>query len=218
MPTKTLCFLTACILLPAFLAGKAYATRKPQYQHFYFGGAVAYGKTTWPKLVDNEQNVLFQRLVEQSVPKSVVDSGVTWGGFIGYRFDKNFAAEATYMRYPNSRITFNEDTLYYPLTEFISRTQAYSLIGKFLYPLFNSRVDAFADAGVGFIRRSDVLEKTTRVTPTFGVGLACNVSKHVMTEVGFKYYAGYGKSEIRPVKDFVPFIYSVYFRLGYRLV
>ena len=209
---KAKAFALCSALLSLFPISNAYATHKNfHYPHFYLGGAIAYGETTWPKLASDN------RWVENSVPKTAVDFGSTWGGFLGYQFDTAFAVEAIYMRYPNSRITFIPLNFYNPLTEFVTRTQVYSLIGKFLYPLANARINAFIHAGVAFTHRNDVLAKVTRVAPTFGVGFMCNVSQRVITELGFEYYVGYGRSELRPVNNYVPFLFSVYFRLGYRL-
>jgi len=214
---KTLSYLLSGIFFSLFPISCAYAAHgNYQYPHFYFGGVIAYGETTWPKLASKDPKV------QNSVPKKAVDFGSTWGGFLGYQFDTAFAVEAIYMRYPNSRITFDDVTFYtvfdnYPDTELITRTQVYSLIGKFLYPLANARINAFIHAGVAFTHRSDALAKVTRVAPTFGVGFMCNVSRRVITEVGFEYYVGYGRSELLPVNNYVPFLFSIYFRLGYRL-
>ncbi len=191
----------------------AYAAHNDfNYPHFYLGGSIAYGETTWPQLTTDDP------MVSLSAPESAVDFGTTWGGFIGYQFDRAFAVEAIYVRYPNTRLIFNNlFSFYYPLTEMVTRTQVYSAIGKLLFPLANARINVFIDAGVAFTRRSDVLAKVTRVAPTFGLGFMCNASRRVIAELGFDYYIGYGKSELRPADDFVPFLFSIYFRLGYRL-
>ncbi len=189
------------------------AHEKFNYPHFYLGGTIAYGQTTWPELANGHDVI-----VEASVPKTAQDFGTTCGGFVGYQFDTAFAVEAVYMRYPDSRLTFKTFTFYYPITEMVTRTQVYSLIGKFLFPIANARISAFMHAGIAATHRSDVLAKvTTRVGPTFGVGFMCNASRRVITEFGFEYYVGYGKSERRPVDDYIPFLFSVYFRLGYRI-
>lgn len=182
------------------------------YPHLYAGLSIGYGETTWHELATDDI------LAQFSAPKSAHDFGTLWGGFIGYQFGRSFALEATYMRYPNTRIVLDDFSFYYPLIEFTTRTQAYSLIGKFMIPLANSRFSVFLDAGVGFTHRNDVLAKVTRVSPTFGLGFMANVSRHVITELGFEYYAGYGKSEHIPVKDYVPFLFAVYVRIGYRIL
>lgn len=217
---KTLFFLLSGILFSLLPVNTVYAAHsKYHYPHFYLGGIIAYGETTWPELETwSGASADESFLVNQSAPKSAVDFGSTWGGFLGYQFDTAFAVEVIYMRYPNSRITFIDDLTYYaPVAEFVTHTQVYSLVGKFLYPLANARINAFLDAGVAFTNRSDVLEKVTRVAPTFGLGFMCNVSRRVITELGFEYYVGYGRSELRPVNNYIPFLFSVYFRLGYRL-
>ena len=181
------------------------------YPHFYVGLAMGYGETTWHELATDDV------LVEVSTPEETHDFGTLWGGFLGYQFGRSFALEATYMRYPNTRIIFDNFSFYYPITEFTTHTQVYSAIGKFIIPLANYRVSAFLDAGVAFTHRNDVLASVTRVAPTFGLGFMSNASRHVITELGFEYYIGYGKSDHIPVKDFVPFLFGIYLRIGYRI-
>ena len=182
------------------------------YPRFYAGLAVGYGETTWNELVTDDP------LVEVSTPIETHDFGTLWGGFLGYQFGRSFALEATYMRYPNTRIFLDDFTFYYPLTEFTTHSQVFSAIGKFIIPLANDRINAFLDAGIAFTHRNDVLANVTRVAPTFGLGFMSNISRHIITEIGFEYYIGYGKSDHIPVKDYIPFLFGVYFRLGYRIV
>jgi len=204
-------FLSTLILCCLMLNNAYAAHARFSYPHFYLGGSIAYGQTTWAELTSNDF------AVEVSAPKTAVDSGTTWGAFMGYQFDKNFAVETIYMRYPNTRMTFSDFSFYYPLTAMVTRTQVYSLIAKFLFPISNGRINAFMHAGIAFTHRNDVLANVTRVAPTFGVGFMCNASRRVITELGFEYYVGYGKAERRPVNDFIPFLFAVYFRIGYRL-
>jgi hypothetical protein len=180
------------------------------HSHLYAGLTLAHGETAWKNLVSDDF------IVQISAPKSAEDYGTAWGGFLGYQFGQQFALEATYLRYPNTRILLDEFSFYYPITDLTTHTQAYSMIGKFILPVANGRVSVYLDAGAGFTHRNDVLAKVTRVAPTFGLGFIANVTQHIMSQLGFAYYIGYGRSERRPVDDFVPFLFSVYFRLGYR--
>lgn len=188
------------------------------YPHFYAGLQAGYGETTWRELKTDDL------LVEVSAPIETHDYGTTWGAFIGYQFGKSFAIEATYMRYPNTRLIFDDFNFYqtelndYDFTEMTTRTQVYSGIAKFILPLANYRINAFLDAGIAFTHRSDIFAKVTRVAPTFGIGFMANASRNVITELGFEYYIGYGKSDHIPVKDFVPFLFGVYVRIGYRII
>jgi len=202
--------IVLCCLLSNTYAGDA-LFKSFNYPRFYMGGTIAYGETTWRELTSDDF------IVEVSAPKSAVDSGTTWGVFAGYQFDKNFTLEAAYMRYPNALVKFNDFTFYFPLTEFVTRTQVSSLNAKFLIPIANARINAFLNAGIAFTHRSDVLAKVTRVAPTFGVGFMGNASRRVITELGFEYYIGYGKAERRPADDYIPFLFGIYFRLGYRI-
>lgn len=182
------------------------------YPHFYLGLTLGYGETTWNELDSDDY------FVTVSVPKESDDYGNTWGGFIGYQFGRYFALEAKYRRYPNTRITLDDFSFYYPLKAYTTHTQVFSSIGKFILPLANSRINAFIDAGVAFTHRNDVLAKVTRVAPSFGLGFSSNASRRVIATLGFEYYIGYGKSEHMPLDDFVPFLFGVYFSLGYRLL
>ena len=199
-------------LISSILFSVAYAsTNRTPPPRFYAGGTIAYGKTTWKQLDSDDF------AVQSSAPVSSIDKGTTWGAFLGYQFGKSFAMEATYMRYPNTHIRLGDFSFYYPLEEINTRTQVYSLVTKFLLPVMNARANLFMDTGVGFTRRSDVLAKVTRVGPTFGFGISFNPARRIITEAGFEYYVGYGKSERRPVADFVPFLYALYLRIGYRI-
>jgi len=66
--------------------------------------------------------------------------------------------------------------------------------------------------------RYDILADITRVAPTFGLGLMATPSKHIVVDLGFEYYIGYGKSNHLPVRDFVPFAYGIYLRVGYKFL
>ena len=89
--TLTLALLSVFFsLLPV---SNAYATHKDfNYPHFYLGGSIAYGQTTWSELTSNDF------VVEVSAPKTAVDFGTTWGGFMGYQFDQAFAVEGILQR------------------------------------------------------------------------------------------------------------------------
>lgn len=182
------------------------------YPRLYAGLSIGYGQTTWPELVTKD------KLVYVSAPVEAHDFGTIWGVFLGYQFGRSFALEANYTRYPNTRLFFDEYTFYYPVREFTTHTQVFSTLAKFIIPIANSRINAFLDAGVGFTHRNDILAKVTRVGPTFGLGFMSNASRRILVELGFEYYAGYARSNHLPVKDFIPFVYGVYFKLGVRII
>ena len=61
------------------------------------------------------------------------------------------------------------------------------------------------------------MNDTRRDSVTFGVGFVYNISEHIMTELGVNYTAGYGESELNPAQDYVPFLYSGFLKLAYRV-
>ena len=61
------------------------------------------------------------------------------------------------------------------------------------------------------------MTENRRVTPTFALGFNYNLSEHIMAELGANYTAGYGESELNPAKDYVPFLYSAFVQLAYRI-
>lgn len=208
----SLIFSFFSIVSAAYAGGDPLSSPPFHFRHFYAGVSVGYGETSWRELASNDD------LVSVSVPFSAHDYGALWGGFLGYQFGDSFALEATYRRYPNTRISFDEYSFYFPSVEFSSTNQVYSLISKFILPFANYRLNAFLDAGVAVTHRSDVLTKVTRVAPTFGLGLMTNLSRRVIAELGFEYYVGYGKSSHVPANDYVPFLFGVYLSVGYRFL
>ena len=79
-----------------------------------------------------------------------------------------------------------------------------------LLPRMNMRI--FSSAGVADVIRDDQVNRINRVSPVFAFGVNLLVTDRVMIELGSNYTAGYGESEINPVEDFVPFLYSVFLK------
>ena len=48
------------------------------------------------------------------------------------------------------------------------------------------------------------------------MGLNKVFDEHYMAELVFQYYAGYDSASTTATADYIPFLYSVTFRLGYR--
>lgn len=71
--------------------------------------------------------------------------------------------------------------------------------------------------GLAEVHRSDEINTHWIGSPAFGAGLNYNFTDHIMGEFGANYTAGKGKSELNPVEDYFPFIYSVFFRLTWRM-
>lgn len=184
---------------------------------FYLGLGAGYGTTTWGHLVPDED--LINRM-RYSTPTHVSEGGTTWGAFAGYEFMPTFALEAAYLNYPAAKLYFDEDSFFTEnndnRTELTTHTETVSVMAKFQVLLPNSTARVFSSAGAAGIHRYDAVKNIWRATPTFGGGVNYNITERIMAEVAFNYTAGYGQSELDPSEDFVPFVYSVFFRLGYR--
>jgi len=211
MKTKSL--LLSLLLLLAAAAASAEQPVKDT-RSLYVGGTLGYGSTDWNQLTcqtcDPDDFLL------ASVPKSADDSGLAWGFFAGYQINPNFTMELAYTRFARTSVYFVDDNLY-DLTTLNTNTSSVTLVGKVLVPIMSSGVSGFADAGIAVIHRSDVLTNVSRVEPTFGIGAMYDLSKRILGEIGFQFTPGFGRSEIDPVNDYVPFVYVLYARLAYRV-
>jgi len=70
--------------------------------------------------------------------------------------------------------------------------------------------------GAALVERSDVINKSSCITPYMSAGLNYSFTRHWILESGFQYYTGFGASEVEPVNDFIPFAWDVYGRLAYQ--
>lgn len=186
--------------------------------HFYSGVSGGYGSTTWQGLVPSMENK--NMALSISTPTSVQEGGGVWGAFLGYELTPYFALEASYMKYPDAHITFDKDSLFSfnndGRTLLHTKTDTGSIMGKVMLFIPKTMVRLYSGAGVAGVERHDEINSNWRLSPTFGVGLNYNFTPRIMGEIGSNYTAGYGESELNPAKDFVPFLYSVFLRLGLR--
>lgn len=177
----------------------------------YVGPIFGYGTTTWRQIVGRDD------LSRLSTPVNVEEGGFTYGLLIGYNLSTWFALEASYVRIPTATIYLDpESSDDYPIKQFNNRTNLYTIVGKFIVPISDTNVGAFADAGMGIVQRSDFYANVSRITGAFGFGFMVNPVQHLLVQVGFRLYMGYGRSEALPVKDFVPFVYTVHMAVAYR--
>lgn len=185
---------------------------------FYFGIAGGYGSTTWRGLLpanDDETEVM-----SLSTPKSVTEGGFAGGVLIGYELNPYFALEASYTRYPDATVTFDEMSLVtfqYEITDLNTKTSVLALMAKIMMFIPNTSFRAFSSFGIANLYRSDKLTDTSKLTPTFGLGLNYPVTKKIMAELAASYTAGYGKSQLNPCEGYVPFLYGALLHLVYRL-
>ena len=185
----------------------------------YFGVNLGGGWTEWKYLVDTTDP---QDLTDAVTPTNVTEGGPSWGVVFGYDVSKNFAIELQYMRFANSDITFDEfGQISYNLSSptIVSKTDAYSLSGKFLVPVgVRTHLRAFAAVGAGLVQRSDIInESASCLTPYLSTGLDYNFTRHWIVESGFQYYTGFGASQEYPVTNFIPFAWDAYARLAYQI-
>jgi len=176
----------------------------------YIGAIVGWGNTNWQQMVSQDD------VTSTSTPTSAGGTGLAYGAVLGYEFEPYFALEANYMRFPDSNIELATPSVYSPITGFVSRTREASIVGKFLVPVYHTGIRAFADVGPAYVHRKDVLADKGKLGGTFGVGMDYNLTQHFMTELSFQYYTGYGESELKPVLDYIPFLYTVNVRVAYR--
>lgn len=207
--------LLCCALAQAQDAPKPYEPfRYPGYVGFQGG----FGSTTWQGLVPTQVNK--NDALNISTPTRVTEGGTVWGFFAGYELSPFFAVEANYMRFPNATVFFDEESLFAfendGETILYTRTETASIMGKVMLIIPHTLIRAYSSAGVARVQRTDDINRDWRYSPNFGLGLNYNFTEHVMGEFAFNYTAGYGESEISPAKDYVPFLYSLVFKLAYR--
>lgn len=199
----------------------AYIDKGDMFPHpFYLGFKGGGGSTTWVRLVSSKEK---QKLAMSfSTPIRVHEGGGIWGFYAGYELIPFFALEATYMHYPNATVFFDSVRSLFSfdhdgLSKFVTHTETVSLSGKFMILIPCTLIRAFSSFGVAGLHRKDIVENRWRATPTFDVGLSYNITDRIMAELAFNYTSGFGESELNPSETFMPFIYSGYLGLAYRI-
>ncbi|MEM1244154.1 MAG: outer membrane beta-barrel protein, partial [Pseudomonadota bacterium] len=176
------------------------------------------GDTDWNQVGnDTDETVAINSL------DTAKDSGLAWGVIVGYQFSKLFAVEGNFTRFARTTVNLDPLTIYqfppYNLKElsFKSSTETYLLLFKVMVPFaFNNNLNFMVNVGFGSILRSDPLRKTSRLAPSFGAGFNYDMTKRVFSEVGFQYTPGFGRATETPLIDYIPFVYSIHYKLGLR--
>lgn len=201
------------------LTGSAAAEPVNKFKYpFYFGVTGGYGWTTWQGLVPppNRANAA----IVMSTPTNVLEGGPLWGLFAGYEFLPYFALEASYLRYPDATVNFDPSSIFSfehnGMTSFDTKTETVSVMAKVMMFIPRTEIRAYSSFGVGEVHRYDQLNNHWIISPTFGLGLNYNFTARIMTEVGAVYTAGKGQSELNPVQDYFPFLYSAFLQAAYR--
>ncbi len=203
--------------ISAYASGSVTSTsnQRDEFHHFYLGGLLGWGCTTWDQLVATDIPVRF------AAPIKTKDTGPVWGFYGGYEFIRHLAIQVGYARFPETKLNFDPDyNFYLPLTQMTSKTESYSILMKFIVPLGHGRISnrfsMYASAGVSFTHRKDALLNDSHAGPRFGAGFNYDINSRWTTELGFQYYAGYDT----PIQDFarkyIPFLYSLEGRLAFR--
>ena len=187
-------------------------------QPLYVGLMGGYGSTTWQGLVPQIGNQ--NTALSISTPIDISEGGLVWGAVAGYEITKYFALEADYMMYPDATIFFDKNSIFaFEHNNEISlktQTQTASLNARVMLVLPKTSMRLFSSAGIATVIRKDNVAQLSRVSPTFGFGVNILFTEHIMGEIGTNYTAGYGESELNPVEDFVPFLYSIFGKIAYR--
>jgi len=189
------------------------------YSHrLYGGGSLGYGSTTWYGLVpaQEKQNMA----MSLSTPTLSQEGGLIWGGVVGYEFNPFFALEINYQQYPQASLVFDEESLFAfdhnDNTLLNTKTEVVFALAKIMVMVPNTPIRVYSGAGVGDVHRNDQLNNHWLFTPSFGAGVNYLPTPHIMAELAANYTAGYGESELNPVEDYIPFLYSVCVKLVYR--
>lgn len=181
---------------------------------FYAGFGLGYGDTNWDQLV-NTTNFL----VELSAPDGATSGGLTQEVFAGYMVTPYFAMEARADRYAEATVHFkyfpNEEPTY-GTYNFTTNTNDYSVVGKFYVPISRKhQISAFADSGLSYTQRYDMLTHSGAFQPTFGGGFQWRFAQHWDTNFEFEYVPGVGDTTELPATDYIPFLYNIEFRVAY---
>jgi len=223
---KITTFTSALLALAIAIPTEAKEPTFIRYGHhpLYVGALAGYGSTDWSELTAKcNGDMACEADLLSSVPRSAGDSGITAGVTIGYEIQPHFAFEASFIRFPDTKVVFDSpiNTNCYPQLNnvngtFTSHTYVFDVIGKFMVSILGTSIRGFADAGMAVTHRHDILNTFFHINPTFGVGLDYVFAEHWMVDGEFQYIAGYDKSTLTPADDYSPFLYSLHILIAYR--
>jgi hypothetical protein len=89
-------------------------------------------------------------------------------------------------------------------------------MAKIMMVIPTTTIRAYSSIGLAEVHRSDEIKDLWMGRPNFGVGFNYDITDHIMAEIGGTYTAGQGQSELNPVQDYFPFLYSIIARIAYR--
>lgn len=220
------------------ITNTVHGTERMLSQHvkhpFYFGGSAGYGNTDWSQITTAPSTLTDPNPAAESAPISAKSDGFAWGGFVGYQFSEHFTIEGVYTHYHSTVVGFDTSLFtpnIYGIRQLRTDTHSYSLLGKILVPFGFTHVYVYADAGITYVHRDDKkitpdpnnppvdFEKRHKghFGPSFGFGVAYNITEHLFAEGAFQYSTGYGKADFKPAEDYIPFVYSLMLNIGVRV-
>lgn len=140
---------------------------------FYAGGQLGYGHTSW---TNSDLHVN---------SASIDQDGLAGRVFGGFEFNENWAAELGYTRFPNTDVKNingvagnNGD---------INNQYDIDLVAKGILPLANS-FSMYGKLGGAYAKASssrDLITSSSRVYPTFGVGLSYDITPNVPVDLSW---------------------------------
>lgn len=223
---------SAFVVCMAF-AGVAFASSQSDMYRvkypWYIGASAGYGNTDWDELVSNHLGN-----GDGVVPIKADSGGLAYSILTGYNFTPYFALEFAYEHFPDTKLYFKPTGNEYNMSFMKSATSAFDLVAKFMVPVFNTGVKAYAGLGPGYMHRDDYDIKSIPPNPfapspvyageniwkfdaVFVGGFDYNIGQHWLTGVGFKFFTGNGKASSKPINAYFPFVYTVSFTLAYRI-
>lgn len=213
-----------CLIGCAYAGGVEEAPDRATAAPLYIGATVGYGTTVWSLMVAQRSD----SLATFASPIHAKDDGVTGGVIIGYYFSRYFALEATYVHFPDTSLAFLNPTVYsvwqdnYDGYDYMkSRSFAVGVSAKFIIPIkYIQHLHVFASVGGGAVLRRDFLtnDKTVgHASGIFGAGFIYNFPHHILSQIGFQLFTGYGKASSEPVLNYIPFLWQVNLALAYQI-
>jgi hypothetical protein len=186
---------------------------------FYLGVQIGYGSTLWGIFAPTTNSQSLALAV--AAPIQIQEGGLASGVILGYEPLSTLSIEANYLHYPTAKVQFAPVSLYSTShqgrTTLLTHTETYNLTAKLLMLLPKTNWRLFSGAGMCITHRADEVLNEYRATPTFILGATYALNPRVMMSIEGSATAGFGKSELNPTADYVPFLYALLAKFAYRL-
>ena len=162
-------------------------------------------------------------MVTVSVPTKSGDTGLTFGAYSSWDWNRHLGLSFTYQHLPDTTIQFKPgdiDNTYPKIASqnyrFTSSTETMVITLRVFAPIFDNSCRLFADAGGGATYRHDILSHKIAPTATFGAGIQEIVHKNLEADLTYHYITGHADANITPANDYIPYVNSLTFSMGYR--